>query len=234
MATPNDLSKTALQHLGVIDAVETPSGEDAQLCLDRLKSLLDALQLDPQAVIGRQELTRTPAAGVQSFTIGTGGDISSVKMPASIDAAFYRISGTDTPVGIKPLDVYLAEASKTTRGQPDYIAYERSYGVGTVYIYPASDGTAELHMWVRRDVVSGYDSLTLTTSLTLPNGYQNLLEWCLADEVAPSYPQAPGIALVHNKAAIAMRRVKRANVRINEMRMPLGISTGKPFNIYEG
>lgn len=235
MATPNTIAKTALLNLGVFDPEEPLGATDASTCLDALKSILDALNLDPLAVIGRQEVTRTPVAGTQSFTIGTGGDVSTVGMPLRIESAFYRSNGVDVPVGIASLEEYLGEATKTVRGQPEYIAYERGYSTGTVYLYPAADGASELHLWILRDAVSGYASLTTTTTLTLPNGYQNALEWALADEVSASYNALPDkVAMAARKAATAMRRIKRANTRVSELQMPCGVASSGSFNINQG
>lgn len=235
IVTPNAIAAAALRHLGVLGANETAEAADASLCLQALKSLLDAMQLDPLAIIGRQEVTRTPITGVQSFTIGSGGDISSVRAPRRIESAFYRSNGVDAPIDIKSLETYLSEASKAVTGPPSYIAYEPSYALGTVYLYPAADGTSELHLWVLRDVVSGFDSLTLTTSMTLPTGYQNLLEWVVAEEVAPDFlvPDAV-LQRVARRAMQAKKRLKRSNVRVLELRMPPGVQRSDTFNINEG
>lgn len=204
--------------------------------MDALKSILDALNLDPLAVIGRQEVTRTPAAGVQSFTIGSsGGDVASIGMPLRVEAAFYRTNGVDIPVDVEPLERYLSEASKTWRGPPIFVSYERGYSNGTVYMYPAADGLSELHVWTLLDAVSGYASISGATTLTLPNGYQNYLEWALADEVAADFSVALHVEeRASRKAAAAMRRIKRANTRTVEMQMPFGVVGRRFFNINQG
>jgi hypothetical protein len=225
-----DIIKAAMGHLGVLDPAEEPAASDSDSFCRGLASLLDAWQLDPQAVIGREELTYIPSGA--TFTIGPGGNIDR-RAPAGIVAAFYRRSGLDTPVGVKPLENYLSQASKTTQGTPDFIAYEHDGASGTVYVYPSGDGVSELHMWVLQDVVPDFQSITVTSTLSLPSGYRNALEWNLASELAADYP-SNRTSFVEAKASRALKRLKRSNVRISELSMPDGVSTSGGFDINKG
>lgn len=229
-----NLITAALQHLGVLDPDESPTASDAATCLNSLRSLLDALNLDPLVAIGRQELTRTPTADTQSFTIGTGGDISGT-MPLRIEAAFCRANGVDTPLAVESLERYLGEADKTSRGSPRYVAYERGDTAGTVYLHPAADGTSEFHLWVMLDVVDGYSTITAASALAVPPGYRNYLEWAIADEVAGDFQVSQQIeARAARRASNALRRLKRANTRPPEMQMPYGVVSRRPFDINQG
>jgi hypothetical protein len=233
--TPQTLITAALEHMGVAEIGQTPNPDDSDKCLRALISMLDAWQLDPQDIIGLQELTHTPAAGVQSFTIGPAGSIVATQPLRIESSSFYRINSVDMPLGVGTLAEYNAKSTKTTQGHPEFVAMVRGYDTATVYLYPASDGDAQLRLWVQRDVVSGFATLTTSTSITLPNGYQNGLEWCLADEAAPDFSvPAEKLMVIARKASIARRRLKRANTRITEMRMPAGVARGRSFNINEG
>lgn len=233
--TPQTLINAALEHMGVAEIGQTPSAEDSDKCLRALISMLDSFQLSPQTIIGLQELTHTPAAGVQSFTIGPSGNVVA-SQPLRIERqSFYRVNGVDTPLGIGTLDDYNAKASKTVQGPPEFVAMVRGYDTATVYMYPAADGASQLRLWVQREVVSGFSTLTTSTSITLPNGMQSTLEWCLADEASPDFSvPAERLAMIARKASIARRRFKRSNTRIAELRMPYGVSKGRGFNINEG
>ena len=217
MATPNTIITTALRHLGVLDAVSNVSGDDAAHCLELLRSMLDALQLDPQATTGLQELVYTPTSGTTSFTIGPSGAIVAAQ-PARIVKAVYRINNIDYPVDVVNVEDYAEFSLKSERSNPSCIALNRSTNTATVYLFPAAEGSAQLRLWVANEVVSGFTSMTLTTTLTLPNGYQNFLEWGLAEEAAPSYvvPEM-NMQRVLRQAGIARRRMKRANVRVPQL-----------------
>jgi hypothetical protein len=229
-----DIITTALVHLRVHDPAEPVANENAATCVKALRSILDAWQLDPFAVIGRQEVTRTPLAGVQTFTIGAAGDISTVGLPNDLEFAFYRLNNVDVPIELSDLSDYESRPSKTVQGPPQLIAYERNQTLGTVYLYPASNGQCEIHLWVNQSPIEGYASLTGATTLTLAPGYQNALEWVLAEEVASGFAVPPDVlAVVRVNAARAMRRLKRSNLRMGELKTPV-IAHRRYFNIYTG
>lgn len=235
MATALTLVTNAAVHMGIAEDGQTLGSSDSATLLDRLKSMLDAWQLDPQAIIGLQELTYTPGSGVKSFTIGPAGTIVA-RQPVRIEpVSFYRVNSVDTPLGVGSLDDYNAEPSKSVTGPPRYVAMVRGTDTATVYVYPAGDGASELHLWVQKDVVTNFDTLTLGTTVVLPNGYQTAIEWCLAQEAALDFhvPERR-IVLINEYATRYARRLKRSNTRVPTLRMPYGVSRGGSFNINEG
>lgn len=231
MTTPTDIIQTALRHLKVIASTETVGGDDASKCLDSLKSILDALQVEPSSIVGLQQLTYTPSLGTQSFTIGPSGNIVA-SQPLRIEAnSYYRANGVDTPLGVGTMDDYNAQADKAGTGSPDFVALNRGYDTATVYLYPAADGVSQLRLWVQMDPLTSFASITLTTSLTLPPGMRRLLEWALADEVATDYEvDAMTLQQVKQHAANSRRLFKRSNTRIGRLSMPYGVA-GSSYDI---
>lgn len=218
----------ALEHLNVKAAGQATSADDSDVCIRALVSLLDSWQLDPQTTIGLTELVYTPIGGQNTITIGPTGQIVA-PMPARFElSSFYRNGQVDTPLGIaNSQDEYNAQPVKTVTGLPRFIYYERgNSGIGTIYLYPASMGGIELHLWVRQDVVGGYQSLTPNTDLVLPNGYRNALEWCLAEEVQSDFGNSDGDVV--RKAALIRRKLKRSNFISGQLqpRFGLGLSRG--------
>ncbi len=214
MTTVADIVNRAFEIIGVNAAGESTATADSNLAVNALVSLLDLWQLDPQSVVGLQELTYTPAAGAKTVTIGAAGQIVSA-MPARIEpSSFYRINGIDMPLAIADsFDEYAAIAAKSTQGPPS-IAYlmRGNTEVGTLYLGPASDGTYELHLWVPQQNVQGFATLTSGTTLTLPNGYKKMLEDNLAEELLTSFsvPDVIGTKVMR-AAARSRRKVKRGN-----------------------
>jgi hypothetical protein len=218
MATPTTIITAALRHLGVIgEADSSVEAGDADLCLNSLRSMLDAWNLSPQNCVGLQELTYTPGSGVTSFTIGPSGNVVS-RQPAEIVKATYRRGETDWPVDVVSVAEYAGYSLKSTSSTPCAIAMNRGDDTATVFVYPAADGSSQLRMWVSVDVIDSFDTIGLTTTLTLPNGYQNALEWCLAEEVSDSF-SVPGdkLSRVIRKAGIAQRRIKRTNSKVPQL-----------------
>jgi len=200
MTTTLDVVDRALEIVQVKAPGQATNAEDADLGLRALISLLDAWQLDPHSVIGLTELVYTPAAGVETVTIGPGADID-VAMPVRIDRA--------STVGDAPL-----EFATEFGGVGAY--WMRGYDVGTLHI-PASDGS-ELRLWVELEPVTGFASLTLATVLTLPAGYLQALEYGLADKLTLDYGTDPVTsARIKLEAAVGLRKVKRANARVPQL-----------------
>lgn len=239
MTTARDIVNRALEHLNVLGLGQTASAEDADVGLRALAELLDQMQLDPQMVIGLQEYVYSPPGGTASFTIGPTGQVSATTMPARLElSSFYRVNGVDKPVGIaNSLDEYNSQPSKTSQGLPLFIAYNRNDSTlnGTVYLSPASNGTYELHLWARQDVVAGYQSLTLSTSLTLPNGFKRTLGWILAEELLIDYTIDPSTAvMIRQMAANARRKIKQSNYVSGQLQMPVGVIPRRFYNITTG
>jgi hypothetical protein len=111
--------------------------------------------------------TTTPATG----TILTAGDINA-SMPVRIEASsFQRLSGLDIPIiWAASFEEYTRQPVKSNQGWAmKYYYMAENTNIGTLYMWPASNG-AELHLWVRTDAVVNYDTMTLSTTLTLAPG----------------------------------------------------------------
>lgn len=232
--TVNAIVSRALELLNVKQSTTAAAGEDLELGLRALSSLLDALQLDPQATIGRSEHVYTPSGGQQTITIGASGQIVSAP-PSSIDpASFYRNNGVDRPIGIADsLEEYTAQANKAVQSLQPFIYYQRGPdNIGTIYLWPAATGTYELHLWWRNEVVTGYDALLLTTSLTLPNGYQKWLEDILAFDLTTDFATEQALAnRLEKRAGIATRRIKRANFVSHQLQQPVEVPRRRVYSI---
>lgn len=232
----------ALEHLQVAQVGQPIEAEDADVCVRALTSMLDAWQLDPQATIGLQLLTFSPPSGRQTVTFGNDPlnpqDIN-VKMPAALEfSSVYRQNNVDVPIGLaSSFDEYAAQSSKSVQGFPTCCYYMRGNdGIGTLYLWPASNGIYELRLRARQDTVLGYESLTLSTDLTLPNGYRDALEKCLAEEVKLSFRVTPAVSIqVQQKAMAAKRLMKRGNFVSHQIqnRVATYTSSGR-FNIFTG
>lgn len=217
MTTVLQIIDRALEHIQIKAPGETTSAGDADAGLRALTSLLDSANLMPQAVIGLTELVFTPAAGAQTVTIGPTSDTPPdiiASMPVRLEqASFYRVGDVDELLPLCPsFEEYTNRCTKTVQGHPDACYYMRGDEVGTLYLWPASDGSVELHLWVQREVITGQTDLALADVLTLPPGYRMWLEYAVASEVCATFNRPPLVAaFVERRAGMALAKVKRAN-----------------------
>jgi hypothetical protein len=232
MTTVADIAQRSCEILGVLAVGETLGTADTDICVRALSSLLDSWQLDPQAVVGLQELVYSPANGAQSVTIGASGQIVS-PMPARVElSSFYRLNGVDVPIGVaNSYDEIAAQASKTVTGLPQIMYLMRgNANLSTLYLWPASNGNYELHLWVPQEDVAGFSTIISSTTLTLPNGYRKALEDCLAVELITSFsvPDVVASKVMHS-AAMSLRKVKRGN--FTSYQIQNRVARPRPYNI---
>ena len=223
MPTATAIIKRSLQHLGVVEGNNDPAGDDLQTMVELLRSLLDAWQITPSSITGTDTLTHTPPAGTQSITIGPAGAVVA-RQPMRIErSSFWRANGIDTQLDVRTLAEYNAEPSKSTQGQPEYIALDRGSNTATAYLWPAADGVSQLHLVVASDVVASFDTITGPTNLSLPAGMQNAIEWSLAEEAVAIYQaDAENAARCARNAAKARRLLSRANTKRSVLSLPVG------------
>ncbi len=224
MPTVLEIIDQALEHLEIKGAGETTSAEDSASCLRALVSFLDSLQLDPLAIIGLRELVFTPLAGAQSVTIGEilGTDIAA-RAPSGIhNSSFYRLNGLDTLLPLaNESSQYTERSPKDLIGLPSLTLYERTPTVGTLRLWPASDGSYELHIKTALEIVTGQSDLAITDFLILPPGYQTMLEYGLASEVALRFNRDKKIPILTARFLRALKRIKRTNFQSPQISTPV-------------
>jgi hypothetical protein len=166
----------------------------------------------------------TPATG----TILTSGDINATMPPELLDPSFQRLNGLDIPViWAASFEEYTKQPVKSNQGWAmKYFYMPQNTNIGVLYMWPASNG-AELHLFCRTDVVVNYDSMTLSTVLTLGPGVKKVLVDILSKELLDSYnvPQ-PAYQQIQQKGFNSLRKWKRMNLRIDQLQMPRAIGDG--------
>jgi hypothetical protein len=173
-----------------------------------LNALLDLWWNESLAVYHVLQENFPLVIGAASRTIGTGGNFNTTRPLKILDGCFVRRAGFDTPVRVlSDRAQYDAIPVKTTAGLPYALFYDAAYPLGTIYFFyvPDSADTIYLNSLARLQSVAA-----LTTAITLPPGYDQLIVDGLAINRAPEYGrEAP--ADVKRSFARSMRVLKRVN-----------------------
>ena len=204
MATALDIITGALRDIGILDAIEIPSDEDAAVGLTYLNDLLEAWSNEGLTVYTQSQNSLT-LTGAASYTVGSGGTFNTTR-PIFPESAFYSLSGVDYHVQIINLEQYNSIPYKAaTGGIPEVIAFNTAVPLSTMYAYPVvSTGTLTLVSQNPLTSLAGY-----TTVLAYPNGYNRALRLSLAVELMPNYG-------VQNQQVMAMaEKAKKDIKRIN-------------------
>jgi hypothetical protein len=95
----------------------------------------------------------------------------------------------------------------------------------TVCLWPVPSEAMTLKLWSAKPITG---TLTLATSLSLPPGYERMLAYVLAEDMAPEYQVEPSPTVVR-KASAARKVLKRTNAEIPQMDMPYGVPPVRGF-----
>jgi hypothetical protein len=216
----------AMSEVGVLGAAETPSAEDADLCLRKLNQIMQRLSNSRLAFPVLAELSIT-MTGAQTYTIGpSGGTVAS--RPIKVNHATATDSGgNEYPVSVLTREEWDAISPKASSGgSPSCIWYQATNTNGTVNVYPQASGyTLLLHCQTLLATFA-----TTASTVTLPDGYESLLTLMLADDIAKPFgtSTAPD---TRRRLAAAMTAVRATNAA--PVYLDIGMS-GQPYEIARG
>ena len=149
----------------------------------------------------------------EQFTFTTPGNIK-IPRPLRISSGYTRITASGN-VGLdywfdcqQTMDRYNELGYKGNPGPwPILLAYQPTFPLGTIYIYPNPQQAGEVHLFTDL-ILSQFSSIT--TNVNLPQGYTRALKKLMAVELAPSYGKAVS-AQLQRQAAEARALIKALN-----------------------
>ena len=176
--------------------------------------------------------------GTGTYTVGTTQTASSTTItgtitpiiitgyyqrPLSIDSAFVRVNttsngvpiyngGLDYPVAVLNLENYEMIGLKTLNGPwPKALYYQPSNPLGNIFVWP-NPAQGEMHIFAST-LFTRYN--TMYDTITLPQGFNMAMRWCLAERLMPMYGKASPtqIQLINTFAGGAKATIKRTNMK---------------------
>lgn len=171
-----------------------------------------------------------PSQGLQSYTLGAGGDFNIGRVDR-IEAAYARLNfNTNTPIDyplqiIEAYEDYVQIPNKHLQTFPSQVFYDSGYPLGTVYFYPVPNTQFTLHLVVKQTL----DQLpTLKSPLVFPPEYTEALLWNLVARLRIAYQMPPDPAVIA-LATGSLQIIRMSNAQIRTARMPkgLGVWTGR-------
>lgn len=219
MATALDVIKRSMRLIGVYAIGEEPSADEAQDALTALNVLVGSLSNSSGLVHARTLDSIAIAAGATSVTVGPSGTFVTSRPVNVLDDSYVDIAGVSYPLTLLAQSEYSDIASKATQGIPSSLWVDAKMPNVTVTMYPVPDQALTLKL-VSEKLISTFPALT--TVVSLPDGYERMLAYLLAIEMAPEYEREPSATVV--RIATAARRViKRTNLEVPRLDMPYGV-----------
>lgn len=227
--TGREWISASLRKIGALASGDTLSAQDATDGLaegNRMLSSWSTEGLLVHAITAESPLTLTPADS--TVTLGALGDITT--RPVAIESAVLRSGTTDYPMRMLSLTEYAALSLKTIQGIPAALYDDGGYPQRTLSLYPVPNAAYSLVLFTKRALTA----LTLDTSVSLPDGYEDAMVYNLAVRLAPEYGKSAPAEVVQT-AVESKATIKRANVKPNYLRadrIPSGVPSR--FNILTG
>jgi hypothetical protein len=175
-----DLIRATLRLIGAISSSETPNADESSDALEALNLMLGSWGASRFLSKNTQTITHT-LTGAASYTIGSGGDIDTIR-PSAIFTAYYTLGGLDYPLQVLDYKTYSEIGTKNIGAIPEYVVLKPDYPLSTIYLFPVpANGTLTL------DNVRPATDLTLADDLPYPPEWIRALKFNLAIEIAPEF-----------------------------------------------
>jgi hypothetical protein len=167
--------------IGYKDPDEALNGNDASNFLGVLNAMVDAWALEKLYVYAASEIVQ-PVSG-NPITIGPGAQINTARPIRIPTGGFFRNGSVDYGFQMITREQYEAWLVKSIATPwPRYAYYEATMPTASLFFYPMLSSSGELHLPIEQRITQFAD---LNTVYTLPPGYQNALQYSLAEELTP-------------------------------------------------
>lgn len=209
MTAANDIIKRGLRLINALGAGETFTPEVSSDGLMTLNAMISSWSVEKLMLYQFETVSYAPAAA--SFTIGATGQLVTTR-PVEILSAYRRSGSLDTDVRVGSRVDYERESLKTQSGPVEFIYYKPTYPNGTVFCWPVPTGET-LFLTLQQALTAFAD---LTTTVSLPDGYEEALATNFAVYAAPEYG-AEASATVQRRAQNSKRLIKAVNNEIPQL-----------------
>lgn len=218
--TARDIIFSALQELGIYAPGDTPADDDIQTGLTILNDMIDMWSNESLMcyVVTEQSGTLTP--GKQRYSIGTSGgaDFNLTRplrlITGPVSAYIQDTNGNNYPVDVVEIDKWnqLGNRSPTlvTSNFPDTLFYDAQFPLGFLNFFPTPN-TGYTAFWDSYLQLSSFASIS--TSISLPPGYNAAMRHNLAVEMQPFFTDAQLSPIVLTLAMTSKGAIKRTNIK---------------------
>jgi hypothetical protein len=198
-----------LRLIGVLDSGETPSTTESNDALDALNQLITSWSAAgvPIYAVAKDTLALT---GAPSYTIGTGGNITTAR-PVKLKSAQVVNGGVSMPIEIVTAEVWVQIKDRTMTGKfAQQLYYDGAYPLGTLALWPSPVTGSSLELYSLKPL-AGFAALGDT--INLPPGYEHALKYNLAAVLAPDYGRALAPE-VNAEATVAKAAIASLNAQV--------------------
>lgn len=224
MTTVRELIQSSLRLITVLGAGENMTAEDGNDALKTLNQMLESWAADGTIINSKSLDTKALSSGVNSYTMGVGGDINTSR-PAVITFATITQGTTDYPLNVWSYDVYATVENKNFQGLPTDLYVNNGSSLLTLVLDPVPYAGLTLSIYSEKPL----STLALNDVISLPPGYERALRFNLAVEIAPEYEREASQTVMF-KADESLRAIKRNNQQYAEAVSGVDYALSPSFN----
>jgi hypothetical protein len=219
MTTGAVIVQDAMIQAGIIDAGATVSTNDQNLVLRRLNRMIASWDNEPLMLFALSSQSFTMVSGQADYPSST---YLTDGRPVSIDAMYVRLSSIDYPVDVIDNQTWNAIPYKPTTGIPNQCFVDTDYPTTTLRFYPTPYAAFTCFVQARTPLTA---SITESTDVLMPQGYEKAIVDGLAVDIAPSF--GAEVTPIMLKASVESRRVLRRNNYV-PLIMDTGLADNRP------
>lgn len=216
MSTVLDLITGSLRLLGVVASGETPTASESQDALSALNDLIDTWKTERLMVYAILPQTFALVGGQKTYTLGPTGNWNTER-PVGIDSMYLQY--TDANSGPPPLNLLVVLLNQdqynaiivpnTTTTIPTAAYIDDAFPLRNVSFWPVPQVNYNIDLFTWQ-LIDGFAAITDT--IALPPGYERMMRFNLALELAPEYglqaSQAVAAGALDAKAAVKRNNIK--------------------------
>lgn len=210
--TALDIIKRALRLLGVYAKGEEPSPEESADGLAALNALMGSLSNTP-LVYAKTLDAISLEAGVTSITVGPTGSTVTERPMRVLEDSYIQSGSVSYPLDVFTAQQYGDVAVKGEQGIPVAVWPLMGMPDVTLTFWPVPTSGLDLYLWSTKALAT---FPALTTEVSLPEGYEDLLSHELGDALGPEYQTALPAAAARRLARLR-RNLKRTNLQVPQI-----------------
>lgn len=212
MATGRTIVEDALLEIGVGADGESTDQGIVNHALRVLNRMWQSWAAKVKPIYSSTLDSHTWPASTQSQTIGSGGDINTVR-PILITGVQSRLNNRDYSLDQVSYEQFQNITYKTLESNfPDVFAYQKEYPLGVIYLNPVPAQALTIRITSKKAMTA----FTLSGTLSLPEGYEEALVANLAQRLSNTHGKGvrPQLKL---DARNSLRRIENINTNDTEM-----------------
>ena len=184
MATAQNLIEASLRLIDQLQPGYTASDDHYTTCLEALNRMLGEWAAAGAMVYSLSMDTFT-GDGSKTYAWGSGGTLTTTK-PVRIKSQGQTINLNNLlsqPFTFVSEEDYMQHPDTSAVGFPDIAFYDYALPTGTLHLYPAPPANYRVNLWSWKAL----SDLSLSSTLSLPAGYEAALKYNLAVAIAPEF-----------------------------------------------